>query len=174
MITCPNCQAEELSGTLFCSECGAQLIYPSADERSTVLKESDTLENSVESTVPTTPLYKDPPKEDFALYLIEEEIFLTSPQKDEILVGRKYPNQPTGPDIDLSEHKGYNKGVSRVHAKIIRENSSFGTYHILDLNSSNGTRVNGNPIPINSAVPIHHNDILTLGKMKIQVIISQK
>jgi len=104
--------------------------------------------------------------------LVEEKIFLTPTKETKITLGRKSPDQAISPDIDLSAYNAYEKGVSRLHAKLTREDNTFGTYHVLDLNSSNGTRVNGTRIPINSAVPIHNNDILTLGRLKIQVVIS--
>jgi len=28
MIICPNCQHEEMVGSLFCNECGTQLVFP--------------------------------------------------------------------------------------------------------------------------------------------------
>lgn len=173
MITCPNCQKEEPSGALFCSGCGAQLIFPSADDRSTILQKNGA-QPSAGSTTATTPLYGVAPDETFALYLIEEKIFLTTTEEEKLTIGRKSPDQAVSPDIDLSAYDAYEKGVSRLHARITREDNTFGTYHILDLNSSNGTRINGARIPINSAVPIHNNDILTLGKLKIQVVISQQ
>ena len=171
MITCPNCRKKELSGALFCSECGAQLTFSSANDLSTALREDIT--SSPISSTPTTPLYEKAPEESFALYLVEEKIFLPTKNQTKLTLGRKSPAQAISPDIDLSDYDAYEKGDSRLHAKITLEDATSDTYHILDLNSANGTRVNGNRIPINSEVPIRNNDILTLGKLKIQIVISQ-
>ena len=42
MIVCPNCKHQELDGSLFCSECGAQLVFTTTndnDELSVDMKE---------------------------------------------------------------------------------------------------------------------------------------
>ncbi len=32
MIVCPNCKHQELDGSLFCSECGAQLVFTTTND----------------------------------------------------------------------------------------------------------------------------------------------
>ncbi len=170
MITCPQCQNEEYPGAFFCSECGAQLAYHSASNIETTIHTSTT-QSSLKASQPT-PRYKIAPEESFALYLIEEETFLPSVDQIKLTLGRETPGQVITPDIDLSAYDAYKKGVSRLHATIkLSDNNSEA--HIIDLDSENGTRVNGNRIPANSEVPLHNNDIITLGKLKIQVITSQ-
>lgn len=51
--------------------------------------------------------------------------------------------------------------VSRKHLKIQREGKIF---LIEDLNSTNGTYVNGDPIEPGQAVPVDENDTVTIGK----------
>jgi pSer/pThr/pTyr-binding forkhead associated (FHA) protein len=58
--------------------------------------------------------------------------------------------------------------VSRLHAALkIHHNRVT----IMDLGSSNGTRVNGQKIVPHVDYPINQGDIIALGKLKIQVIL---
>jgi pSer/pThr/pTyr-binding forkhead associated (FHA) protein len=71
-------------------------------------------------------------------------------------------------DVDVSQYDGYEAGVSRRHAVLIIEDQKVS---LQDLGSTNGTRVNGNTMKALSSVEIHHQDMLTLGKLKIQILI---
>jgi len=169
MIICPYCFSKEYEGALFCSECGTQLITRTTSNLETIVNTNTT--QVYTKTSPPTPRYEESPKASFALYLVDEEIFLPSVSQIELTLGRKTQGQGITPEIDLSAYDAYKKGVSRLHATIdFNENGTHA--QIVDLNSANGTRVNGNRIPPNSEVPIHNNDIITLGKLKIQIIIS--
>lgn len=55
-------------------------------------------------------------------------------------------------------------GVSRMHAKIIKEDNRF---FVKDLNSTNGTLVNGNVLACYQVMPLEKNDTLTLGRLKL-------
>ena len=55
-------------------------------------------------------------------------------------------------------------GISRTHAKIIRENNQ---YYVKDLNSTNGTRVNDVVLASYQLVPINRNDTITVGNVKL-------
>ncbi|BAF69307.1 protein kinase domain-containing protein [Nitratiruptor sp. SB155-2] len=53
------------------------------------------------------------------------------------------------------------KGISRKHAKIFNEN---GQWYIQDLNSTNGTYLNGQKLIPNKKYPLQQNDILSLAQ----------
>ena len=58
MIICPNCKHQELDGALFCSECGAQLVFTTnneEDELPTGDESSDSLPQRSTSAQPETP-----------------------------------------------------------------------------------------------------------------------
>jgi pSer/pThr/pTyr-binding forkhead associated (FHA) protein len=87
--------------------------------------------------------------------------------KSEYTIGRAAPDQEALPDIDLAPHGGYDYGVSRLHATIkVGEQIT-----ITDLNSINGTYVNGRKILPNYEHSLLHGDILALGTLKIRVLI---
>ncbi|MEO0596273.1 MAG: FHA domain-containing protein [Chloroflexota bacterium] len=65
---------------------------------------------------------------------------------NELIVGRADDVTEYTPDIDLTPHGAYRLGLSRRHAVILRDDTNP---HILvkDLNSRNGTFVNGTIVP---------------------------
>ncbi len=88
--------------------------------------------------------------------------------QNEFTLGRITEGQPILPDIDLSPYEGYAEGVSRLHAAIrITERGVM----IVDLGSSNGTRINGQKIVPNVNYPLKDGDIIALGRIKMQISI---
>ena len=59
-------------------------------------------------------------------------------------------------------------GTSRLHA-VIKRNGERIT--IMDLGSSNGTYVNGKRLTANAEQVLHHGDVVTFGKLKIQILL---
>ncbi len=175
MIVCPNCHHKELPGALFCSECGARLI--SLDYLTTQsIKKSNTdnldlskLEEELDlSSLPDDLLGKESGSADIVLYLIEAKQTLQLVGRKEYTLGRVAEGQPILPDVDLSPFDAYAQGVSRLHGALkINKNRVA----IMDLGSSNGTRVNGQKIVPHVDYPINHNDQIALGKLRIQVLV---
>jgi pSer/pThr/pTyr-binding forkhead associated (FHA) protein len=168
MIVCPNCQQNEYPGALFCSKCGAQLVQNKRAGSTTTIYTS-----IPDASSPTqTPSFPTPPEEckDALVALIvldtSEAIFLHS--REDFSLGRATPGQPIVPDIDLTPHNAYETGVSRLHASL---NISNRPVSVQDLGSVNGTRVNGKKLPPHSATSLTNGDILTLGKLKVQILI---
>jgi hypothetical protein len=165
MITCPTCHHEITIGALFCLECGAQLITIEHPTAMTASRESKEPSNPRENRVG----YSSSNLESARLYLqiMEHGKILTLDGNEEFTIGRVDDDQPIIPDIDLTPYRGYGKGVSRLHATIQFMNNRA---TIIDLNSVNGTFVNGKKVSDQIPEPLNHGDILTLGKMKIKVI----
>lgn len=173
MILCPNCQHQEMPGALFCSECGAQLVgYERLTTHSLRRIPSEVL------TYPPQPRL-DPDEaaaesgaaagSSISLFLIDSGQTLNLAGRKEFALGRIAEGQPILPDVDLSIYEAYAQGVSRLHAAIkVYENGVV----VTDLGSSNGTRVNGQKIVPHVDYPIHNGDIISLGKLKMQVLIA--
>jgi hypothetical protein len=167
LIACPNCQHQNITGTLFCSQCGAQLIKKDAISNPQTIPAADfayqrLITNRLTST-PDEPIVGSKA----ALHIMDTGKIVPLTGRDEFTLGRTVEGQPITPDIDLSPYKAYEKGVSRLHAKI-KINGSIIT--VIDLGSVNGTRVNGQKIAPDQPYPLNHGDILSLSKFKIQLL----
>jgi len=176
MILCHNCLHKEMVGALFCSECGAQLIYDEGVPTSTIQKEAFSTEEDalIGLEIPETLRPSSSPRakqSKVVLNMISTGDLLSLGGREEITLGRINEGQPVVPDIDLSPYKAYEAGVSRMHASMKIKGEEIS---IFDLGSANGTRINGRRISPNIPHPLKHGDIITLGKLKIQVLLYPK
>lgn len=84
-----------------------------------------------------------------------------------IVIGREDPNAGSSPHIDLTPYQAYANGVSRRHAAILVNN---GRVSITDLNSTNGTLLNGFDLTPGQEYRLRHDDELVLGQLRLQVV----
>lgn len=166
MIVCPSCQHENLDGTVFCEDCGMPL--EKADQIVTHhISVSDKLKR-VELDGRKAELVPQELDTWASLHLVESGQILALADRSEFTLGRVSDAQPIMPDIDLTPYQAYASGVSRLHAVLKREGERV---FIMDLGSSNGTYVNGKRITPNVTQPINHSDIISLGKLRIQILL---
>lgn len=166
MIICPNCHHENIQGAIFCGECGARLI---TINRSTTQSLGST-DNA--ATVETGQSATRTPLEaanigTITLHLMEGGQILSLSGRTEFTLGRMTEGQPILPDVDLTPYDAFSRGVSRLHAALRLVNQKL---VVIDLGSSNGTRVNGQKILPHIEYPVNHGDIIALGKLKIQIL----
>ena len=67
------------------------------------------------------------------------------------------------PDLDLTPYGAVENGVSRLHATITYEDE---TLYIEDLNSTNGTRINGFQLTPNRRYRLRDGDELEFGRVR--------
>jgi hypothetical protein len=166
MIICKNCQHENVSGTLFCTECGAQLDGIETLTTQTIAADQiaeDLSKKPVNMEPPSSPL-----NSWISLHLMDSGKVLPLASRNEFTMGRLSEGQPIMPDIDLTPYQAYASGVSRLHAVVKREPSRV---VIMDLGSSNGTYLNGRRLNPHSEEEIRHGDVVALGKLKIQILL---
>ena len=89
--------------------------------------------------------------------------------KEEYWVGRSEPTRPFMPDLDLAEVQGMEQGVSRQHG-ILRFDQGRLLY--TDMNSSNGSRINGEKLRPEIPVVLQDSDELCLGRMVFRIYFS--
>lgn len=162
MIVCPNCTHENLDGTVFCSDCGTQLtgIDPivtqniSEDQITRDLKRTSVFPKDLDAWA--------------VIHLTNSGQILPLSDREEFTLGRISDAQPIMPDIDLTPYQAYACGVSRLHAVLRKEESQV---YVMDLGSSNGTYLNGVRLKPNEGQVLNHGDILSLGKLKIQILL---
>ncbi len=166
MIVCSNCKHDNMAGSMFCAECGAQLIG----------KDNLTTQTITTGQVGGTPtVEKNDQYQSFdggdawgSLHLLDTGQVLPLSSRNEFTLGRISEGQPIMPDVDLSPYQAYAGGVSRLHAVLKRD---AGRVVLMDLGSANGTYVNGKRMQPNAEQTVNHGDIVALGKLKIQILI---
>jgi hypothetical protein len=85
--------------------------------------------------------------------------------KDELYIGRQESGHEK-PDMDLSMWGAFHRGVSREHALLIRTTSQL---LLSDLDSTNGTFVNGERLNPDEPQVLHSGDEVTFGSLTVRV-----
>jgi pSer/pThr/pTyr-binding forkhead associated (FHA) protein len=155
-----------VANTLFCSECGSYLLEEEGVS-------TDPLEKGQTGwTGETTEQAESPlPVKDVEPSIIRLKIDQTGREIQFKLdrplhLGRLDPASETFPEIDLSNDKGVEKGVSRRHARILKRDESV---VVEDTGSINGTFLNGKRMAPHLPEILYHGDHLQLGKLLIRV-----
>ena len=91
---------------------------------------------------------------------------LEAPNTEGYVLGRTDEGSDYMPDIDLATYSGREQGVSRRHAALVRYR---GTIHIVDLNSVNGTFLNGKRLLPETPYPLNVGDSLKLGNLSLSL-----
>lgn len=170
MILCPNCHNKELPGAYFCSECGTQLMSLEFLNTRMISKPpegingADLGSNSFQ-TRKVIQKQKDP---NISLHLVESGKVIHLSDKKDFTLGRAVEGQSILPEVDLSPYDAFSQGVSRMHVSLRIMN---GDVYAMDLGSSNGTKINGQKIVPHVEYSISHGDLITLGRLKVQVLL---
>ena len=168
MIICPNCHHNEAEGAIFCSECGSLLEGSPGLATLHIQRSASSKLQEVLTPPPPRPAVPINPETAVSLSIVDSGQIIPLEDRDSFSVGRSAPGQPILPDIDLSPYHAYENGVSRLHASIqIMEKQIL----ITDLGSVNGSRVNGQKIPAHKPFSLSHGDIITLVKLKMQILV---
>lgn len=166
MIICTNCQHENLSGAVYCAECGVPL-----DGVQTITTEAisdDQIAQELRKKAPRPALDSVPANSWLSLHLMDSGKILPLASRNEFTLGRLSEGQPIMPDIDLTPYQAYASGVSRLHAVVKRDGTQA---MVMDLGSSNGTYLNGRRLNPHMEEVLNHGDIVALGKLKLQVLL---
>jgi len=167
MITCPECNNQELEGSIFCTNCGVLLQDGEGDSRTATLPFGD--DYSADRAAPPLVGKKSGTVNGavairFVIPVSGRKI--TLPIQDQIRIGRDDPKRGSHPELDLAEDGGTDAGISRLHAVILTTAQGIA---IMDLNSVNGTRVNNYRIPPHLPFALNDGDELKLGDLLIHV-----
>lgn len=164
MQQCSHCNAQQLDGAIFCSECGASLLAAPTRRGTTASLNkaagNASLVEKLEPTVIEAPVPVVAPNISLVVINSGRRIELEGGQ--ELVVGRKDNQRGIFPDVDLGLDGGFDAGVSRRHAIITPRN---GGYVIEDLASANGTFVNGRRLKPQKPVAMNHGDEIKFGTL---------
>jgi pSer/pThr/pTyr-binding forkhead associated (FHA) protein len=86
------------------------------------------------------------------------------PAASEILIGREDPVSGIYPDVDLTPHGGEEGGVSRQHARLIVEGTS---YFAEDLDSTNYTFINKQKLAPKTRHALKDGDEIRCGRVAL-------
>jgi pSer/pThr/pTyr-binding forkhead associated (FHA) protein len=168
MIACPVCKKELMEGTVFCTECGASLVGedggPPAEQPTTPSRReylTPVPEAGGRTTAQISPT-------ELRLLVLNSGRTIPCPMQEVILVGRSDFSSGTLAEVDLTHDNGYMAGVSRRHARIIRRGDEF---YLEDLDSMNGTFLNGSRLPKHTPVLFQNGDEIRLGNLVLRVIL---
>jgi tRNA A-37 threonylcarbamoyl transferase component Bud32 len=89
---------------------------------------------------------------------------LILPLQGEVLIGRGDPQVTPRPDVDLGPHGGGQAGVSRRHARLLHSPEGW---LLEDLQSTNGTFLNGVPVRPDQPVRISTGDIMRCSQVTL-------
>lgn len=159
MKACPYCGHLNREGLLFCEQCG------------------DGLTSGVEPTLPTRQL-EDSMADlsaratwgaasvagatSIVMHIRDAAEPVVVELKDRTVFGRADTTSPRQPDVDLTPFGALEKGVSRIHAAIERNEDVL---TLVDMGSSNGTHLNGQRLAPDSPRVLRDGDEMRLGKL---------
>lgn len=163
-LICPSCGTGNIPGTLFCMQCGTYL--PSGGPLRT---EPLPDQNSGKSARPDRE--GDAEEEARRAMSIEVEVLHTGRKlllsaDREILVGRLDAAHGVFPELDMTTDGGLEQGVSRRHARIYTRD---GTCFVEDLDSTNGTYLNGERVTPYLPYAFRDGDALTFGTLELRI-----
>jgi hypothetical protein len=157
---CPNCTWGYLPGDTVCSHCGLSFVVPA-------------------NIKPVPNLHSATPSSDWPVGEVSAEVDrpiilqcgnkrLSIPVRDSVIVGRQSKvDSDTHPNVCLDALGAVENGVSRQHIKLTRKQDLI---YVTDLDSSNGTYLNGRPLAPNCQRLLRNGDLLQLGVLQIHVV----
>jgi hypothetical protein len=163
MKVCPSCQYNNREGYLFCEECG-QSLQDSYDV-TLPTKEIAEITNSMYSRANwgTARFTRDAW---IVLHVREASEPLLVRPGEELVLGRVDASSMVRPDVDLSPFGALEKGVSRIHAAICRNDD---TLLLIDKDSSNGTHLNGQRLMVDQPRVLRDGDEIRLGRLVLHI-----
>lgn len=154
MRICVHCGESNREGVLFCANCGIALVpVPLATRQ---LTEENTLIGTDELDFDGV----------IVLQVDGSDTPIMVQMRFEIVLGRVSGQEDGTAYIDLSPFNAVELGVSRRHARLIREGRSI---YLLDMKSTNGTRLNGEQLPHGVERRLRDGDELILGRLRLSV-----
>lgn len=165
---CPVCQYLIEPNTVICPKCGANLVEAHVSRSTTIqLDETEARQLAGEKAIDESLL----PERGIAFYTYKDpKILLAVHEGKEFILGRRTGKTGSLSEsslVDLGPFNGFELGTSRRHALITRKGLG---YEITDLESTNGTWVNGERLVPNSAYELKNGSLLRLGKMLLYVV----
>lgn len=165
LIKCSYCHTMHVANTVFCDECGNYLLE---DEiRETDLDMKARLQATPADRAGFSPVYQESLKPvAIRLTIGPQKRQVEVPLNRVIHLGRISPAANIFPEVDLSDNVHAERTVSRRHARILKQGNKV---LVEDLDSINGTFINGKKLDPYLPEPLNDGDLLQLGRLRIEV-----
>ncbi|MCZ7573412.1 MAG: FHA domain-containing protein [Ardenticatenaceae bacterium] len=141
MIACPECGTGNLPNTLFCGRCSADLR-----ERRLAWRGHE-------------------PQRTVRCHLLDSGQQLVLPPDPVLIFGRADHTVDLRPDVDLNPYGALSAGVSRRHAQLLQRDN---TLYLEDLQSLNGTYVNGVRLHPHQPMRLQPDAIVRFGQFQLR------
>jgi pSer/pThr/pTyr-binding forkhead associated (FHA) protein len=167
MVFCPACKHANPSSAAICQFCGADLGRgeESKSGEKTRFKTKLLPEEGQAQIADHSPAA---PAQGIAIYVISSNRPVLVSDKQELILGRRAPNDPVNDDlVDLVDYGAYECGVSRRHASIVRTENG---YQITDLGSPNGTWLEQVRLVANQPYPLKSLSKIFLGRLHLILV----
>jgi hypothetical protein len=149
---CPKCNKPNPVDELYCYSCGTILIQTGGTQKIGAPDANDAFFG-----------------EGMVLYIQvrgAQQVMRVLPRAEEMVIGRRSPDNVMLPDIDLSPYNGETMGVSRMHAGLKYQND---TLVLTDMGSLNHTHINGQRLHAHEVRVLHDGDELRFGQLAMRI-----
>jgi len=184
---CPQCGMAVIPGEAFCDNCGASLLssppvanqpgassppfggmppqpqYPAPQPVGPVPSPGPL---PITQTAPPPPSGTHTTLAAGQLIILPENTTISLPAALQVTIGRADPASSFYPEIDLTPYGALEKGVGRRHLRLFLLNSQLSAE---DLDSTNGSFLNGIRLAPRAPQPLQNGDELRLGTMTMNV-----
>jgi pSer/pThr/pTyr-binding forkhead associated (FHA) protein len=163
MIRCRDCGSNQYEGTLYCSECGRNLLQDSKQETD-VLPFSEFAHTPPPPPVSELEVIASDSEKQITFVIPSSRQRYILPLSEEIEIGRD--SDTANPTLDLTDDNGIELGVSRKHAILQWSNQGI---VLKDIGSTNGTFLNNHHLPANKPYPIQSGDEIRFGELLVHI-----
>jgi hypothetical protein len=169
MFECPTCGYANHEGVIFCEACGAYFHTGGSlatdqikEETASKLAPSGFPRPDLEATATRAVLVLTSP--------VDSRRFVVQPHSATTLLGRSDRKARLIVDVDVTGDDGQTYGISRRHA---RAHFLNGHYLLEDLESLNGTYLNGRKLRPYLPEVLHDGDEIKLGNLALKVSLEE-
>jgi pSer/pThr/pTyr-binding forkhead associated (FHA) protein len=156
-MICPDCGYTNPVGALLCANCAADLYDSLLEQVATrQLTDRETAELQDHGDLAMA--------RPIVLYISREDLPISLERRADLVLGRNEGN--VSADLDLTPYGANDKGVSRHHARL---NGIGQPPTLMDLDSYNGTFINGERLTPGRSYTLKSSDEIRLGRLTLRI-----